>query len=115
MLKIDVEGAEYVLLPCLVKVRVCYALKYGSWGLPALLYHTYTRMPLVYMYHANIIIIPMYASISTSTLQSPALDLVDQLLLERHDQWVDPEKIALLDATIKQIEARGIYVNQKWP
>lgn len=65
VLKVDVEGAEYTLLDCLV--------------------------------------------------ESPAMDLVDQLWLERHDFWVNKDQSDRLDAILKKVEHKGIYVNQKWP
>lgn len=48
-------------------------------------------------------------------VKSPAIDLVDQLWLERHDFWVNKDSSERLNAILKTIEQKGIYVNQKWP
>lgn len=46
---------------------------------------------------------------------SPSIDLVDQLLLERHDSWVPSSDRKMLNNAIEVFRAKGVLVSQDWP
>lgn len=47
--------------------------------------------------------------------KSPSLNLVDQLLLERHDSFVPRDRVNELNRVLSIFREKGIHVSERWP